>query len=306
MSTDTLSMPAPGAGPAFRRRRIAIKSPAGDGIMAAIEMGPEDRPVDLVFCHANGFNALTYRHLLGPVAEAGNRILAIDMRGHGRSELAADPGDGHSSWLGYRDDLIGLLETLEAPPRVVAGHSMGGTSGVLASGPRPDLVPALVLFDPVLMDPAMVERLGPEGLKDSPLAQGARRRRVEFESREAAFAGWRGRGAFRSWPDAVLADYITDGLIEQPGGGFQLACAPAWEAANFAAHFHNPWGALAEGRCPIRMLRAAEGSTANIADRLDAQIAAGRIRVETIPETSHFLPMERPDLFSAALLEALV
>ncbi|MBX3479490.1 MAG: alpha/beta hydrolase [Caulobacter sp.] len=274
--------------------------------MAAIEMGPEDRLIDLVFCHANGFNALTYRHLLAPVAEAGHRILAIDMRGHGRSELAADPGDGHGSWLGYRDDLIGLLETLEAPPRVVAGHSMGGTSGVLASGPRPDLVPALVLFDPVLMDPAMVDSLGPEGLKNSPLAQGARRRRAEFDSREAAFAGWQGRGAFRAWSDAVLADYITDGLIEQPDGRLRLACAPAWESANFAAHFHNPWSALAEGTCPIHMLRAAEGSTANIADRLDDQIAAGRIRVETIPGTSHFLPMERPDLFSAALLEALL
>jgi pimeloyl-ACP methyl ester carboxylesterase len=305
MSTEPSPMPALADGPAFRRRRIAIASPAGDGIMAAIEMGPEDQPVDLVFAHANGFNALTYRHLLAPVAVAGHRVLMIDQRGHGRSELSAEAKDGHSSWLGYRDDLIGLLETLDAPPKVVSGHSMGGTAGVLASGMRPDLVPALVVFDPVLMDPQLVERLGAAGLKDSPLAQGARRRRAQFASRQAAFDGWRGRGAFRSWPDAVLADYVEDGLAEQPDGTFTLACAPGWEAANFAAHFNNPWGALADGVCPIRMFRASEGSTANIADRLDGQIASGRIRVETVPETSHFLPMERPDLVSAALLEAL-
>ncbi|NBU26863.1 MAG: hypothetical protein EBS42_01200, partial [Caulobacteraceae bacterium] len=71
--------------PDFRRREIPIRSPAGDGIMAAVEMGPQDRPFDLVFAHANGFNALTYRHLLAPVAAAGFRILAIDQRGHGRS-----------------------------------------------------------------------------------------------------------------------------------------------------------------------------------------------------------------------------
>ena len=39
-------------------------------------------------------------------------------------------------------------------------------------------------------------------------------------------------------------------------------------------------------------------------ERLDIAIAAGRIRVETIPCTTHFLPMERPDLVDAALREA--
>jgi pimeloyl-ACP methyl ester carboxylesterase len=307
MSTEPAPIPDsfPIPGPAFRRRRIAIDSPTGAGVMAGIELGPEHQPIDLVFAHANGFNALTYRTLLSPVAEAGYRILAIDQRGHGRSELVADAADGHSSWLGFRDDLIALLETLDAPPRVVSGHSMGGTSGVLASGPRPDLIKSLVLFDPVLMAPGMQEAMGPEGMKNSPLAQGARRRRNDFESPQAAYAGWLGRGAFRSWTDAALADYVADGLVETADGRFRLSCAPAWESANFAAHSHNPWDALAASVCPIRILKAEDNSTANIGDRLDGAIASGRVRVETIPGTSHFLPMERPDLVKGALLEAL-
>ncbi|MDB5468794.1 MAG: alpha/beta hydrolase [Caulobacter sp.] len=300
MSTD----PAP-VGPAFRRRRIPIASPTGDGVMAAIEMGPEDRPVDLVFCHANGFNALTYRHLLGPVAEAGHRVLAIDMRGHGRSELEADSGDGHSSWVGYRDDLVGLLETLDVPPRVVAGHSMGGTSGLLAAGLRPELVRRLVLLDPVIMPEGLAESFGVDGLKNSPLAIGARRRRNAFDSREAAYAAYLGRGAFKTWPPQMLADYLADGLVENGEGGFRLSCAPEWEAANFAAHHHNPWAAFHGSACPIRILRAETGSTCNVMDRLDELTATGRITVETIPGTSHFLPMEVPGLARAALLEAL-
>jgi len=64
-----------------RRRVVAV--PGGE--IAALEFGPEDRAIDIVFVHANGFNAQTYRTLLSPLA-AGMRILAIDQRGHGASE----------------------------------------------------------------------------------------------------------------------------------------------------------------------------------------------------------------------------
>ena len=35
---------------------------------------------------------------------------------------------------------------------VLAGHSMGGTSSLLAAGRAPERVKSLVLFDPVLLD----------------------------------------------------------------------------------------------------------------------------------------------------------
>lgn len=291
-------------GPPFRRRRIPIHSPAGDGVMAGVEMGPEDRPVDLVFCHANGFNALTYRTLLSPVAETGYRVLAIDMRGHGRSELEADPGDGHGSWANYGSDLIGLLETLEAPPALVAGHSMGGTSALVAAGLRPDLLGRLVLLDPVVMREDVARTLGAT-TGSSPLAIGALRRRNQFDSREAAYDAYFGRGAFKTWPAAMLADYLADGLVENGEGGFRLACAPAWEAANFSAREHRPWPGFFESTCPIRILKAEVGSTCQVDDRLDELRATGRITVETIPGTGHFLPMEVPEVVRAALLEAL-
>ncbi len=291
-------------GPDFRRREIPILSAAGDGVMAAVEMGPQDRPVDLVFSHANGFNALTYRHLLAPVAAAGFRILAIDQRGHGRSRLAADPGDGHGSWLGYQQDLIGLLETLDQPPGVVAGHSMGGTAGLMAAGARPELVRSLVLLDPVVLPEGMASEMGVAAMKNSPLAQGALKRRNLFDSREAAIASYTGRGAFRTWPAEMLADYVTDGLKPGPEGGLVLSCAPEWESANFAAHDHNAWDGFFNSDCPIRILKAETASTANIDARMDELLATGRIRIEMIPGTSHFLPMERLELSRQALLEA--
>ena len=55
--------------------------PGRGGEMAGLAFGPADRPLDLLFVHANGFNARTYRTILGPLAEQFH-ILAVDLRGH--------------------------------------------------------------------------------------------------------------------------------------------------------------------------------------------------------------------------------
>jgi pimeloyl-ACP methyl ester carboxylesterase len=81
----------------------------------------------------------------------------------------------------------------------------------------------------------------------------------------------------------------------------ELACAPEWEVSNYLAQAHDPWDAFARGRCPITILCAEQGSTCNVDSRIDQLTADGRITIETIPGTTHFLPMERPDLVRSTL-----
>ena len=59
--------------------------------MSVLDMGDSARAPDMIFVHANGFNALTYCTLLEPLARKA-RILAPDLRGHGRSTLTALAG----------------------------------------------------------------------------------------------------------------------------------------------------------------------------------------------------------------------
>ena len=59
-----------------RRRMIPIRSPWGDGEVSVLDFGDASRPVDVVFAHANGFNAQTYRALLAPLS-ASLRIIEI-------------------------------------------------------------------------------------------------------------------------------------------------------------------------------------------------------------------------------------
>ncbi|EJL26840.1 putative hydrolase or acyltransferase of alpha/beta superfamily [Caulobacter sp. AP07] len=287
-----------------KRRFIPIASRAGAGEMAVLEFGPAERPVDVVFVHANGFNGQTYRALLAPLS-AGLRVLAVDQRGHGGSRLTADP-DHRRNWLDLRDDLLALLAALDQGPVVLAGHSMGGTVSLLTAADAPDAVRGLVMLDPVIMPRMMafyahLPWTSGALWKRMPLVQSALRRRAVFDSREAAFTAYRGRGAFKTWPEAMLADYVGGGFKDRDDGQVELACAPAWEASNYSAQAHDPWRAMARLRCPARILKAEKGSTARVGEGVARRYP--KVRVETVAGASHFLPMERPDLAREAIFE---
>lgn len=286
-------------------RRRMIRLP--DGEMAALDFGDAARPVDVLFVHANGFNAATYRSILGPLS-LSLRIMAVDLRGHGASRLPADPV-GRRSWNDFRDDLVGVLDALGGPPLVLSGHSMGGTSALLAAAERPDRVKSLVLFDPVILKRlrslyARAPWTSGRAWRNTPMAQGAARRRAVFDSHADAFKAYRGRGAFKTWPETMLADYVSAGFRERPDGAVELTCAPAWESSNFASQAHDPWRALRRVRAPLTIYRAGTGSTCGIRDEAVLTRRNPGARLFTVEGASHFLPMERPDIVRDALLDA--
>ena len=285
-----------------RRLSVPVSNRWGSGQMSVMDFGDPKRPVDLVFVHANGFNAATYRTLLAPLS-ASLRIWAPDLRGHGRTTLPT-PVEGRFSWADHRDDLSALIDAVDGPPVIMSGQSMGGTSSLLAAAERRDQVSGLVLFDPVIWTRAWVTAFKFPVLRGLPsripLAKGALRRRRLFDSREQALAAYRGRGAFKGWPEMMLADYISDGLIETDQG-FNLACSPEWEASNYGSQSHDPWAALRRLDRPVRILKAAQDSTCHMATD-----PARRLTVETVPDSTHFFPMLKPDIVRDALFDAAV
>ena len=90
---------------------------ARGGTMAGLEFGPADRPLDVIFSHANGYNARTYRSILAPLGET-LRILAIDLRGHGATRLPT-PTEGRRDWTDISGDLLALIATLRGSTTVL-------------------------------------------------------------------------------------------------------------------------------------------------------------------------------------------
>jgi len=283
-----------------------------DGEMAALEFGDPNRPIDVVFSHANGFNAQTYRAALQPLDDL--RILAVDLRGHGASRLPADAHRYRRSWSILRDDLVEVMDTIareqpSGPPMVMAGHSMGAIVSLLAADRRSDLVKAAVLLEPVILPHwaslyAALPWVSGGTWRNIPLAVGARRRRRQFDSVELALSSYRGRGAFKTWPEATLQDYVAAGFRPSTDGGVELACDPDWEAANYAAQANDTWGALRRLQRPITLYRAEHNSSCHASSTALARRNA-LLRIVPVSGTSHFLPMERPQIVQAALREAV-
>lgn len=200
--------------------------------------------VRLVLLHANGFNAQSYRSILEPL---GIHTVAFDMRGHGQSRDLPQPMN-MPNWNIFRDDCVEFFDrhipTLTDGPVVLAGHSFGAVSGILAAPFLKGRISGYAGFDPVSV-PFLFRLTShlPGGRaymkKRVPIARNAGRRKSEFESPEAAFARWHGRGAFKGMQDDVLRDYIQGGLTQREDGVWELACDPKWEQAIFVAQWHN-------------------------------------------------------------------
>ncbi len=266
--------------------RRSIPLAGGEVSQLALD-GEADAP-RLHFAHANGFNAQTYRGLLAPLAgrvrDRGERCARPRLHDAARA-LPAAPGMAEG-WTVFRDDLRAVIERIAPDGAILAGHSMGATASLMVAAAWPKLVRALVLIEPVLMPKGMTA-----GASD--LAAKADKRRDTFPSADAAFEAYRGRGAFRSWPDETLRDYLKGGL-EAFEGGMRLACRPAWEAQAFRSTPPGVSALAAALECPVTLIHAADG-TASAAEIAIFKSLCPAARVLLQPGATHFLPMEFPE-----------
>ncbi|WP_164156688.1 alpha/beta fold hydrolase [Sandarakinorhabdus rubra] len=274
-------------------QRLTISTPAGP--VSAISCGQGMR---LHFAHATGMNAQLYAALLAPLADRF-AITASDARGHGFTGLPRDP-EALTSWDQFADDLNRLLDVIdEKGPWLLAGHSMGGAVSLLAAVACPERVAGLLLVDPAMLPFDVAAEVRAGVVTPNPMADQAARRRGRFHGRHEARAAYHGRGVFRTWSDADLDAYLDGGLMETDDG-VELACTPAFEAATFRAVTPNIEPALAALSCPFILLAGEQGSTVRDGELAAMAVHPKCIAAERVAGTTHFLPLERPDLVQAA------
>ena len=101
--------------------------------------------------------------------------------------------------------------------------------------------------------------------------------------------------AFAGWEERAMRAYV-DGGLRQADGGVVLKCSKESEAEFFmAATEHGAWDRLGEVETPA-LLVAGENSTTHqepfLTELVDPMPQGS---CEIVPDTSHFVWMERPD-----------
>ena len=146
---------------------VWLTQPGARGAPADLEPGPEGRRHTLaygqyqlsyevygsgdrvlVWLHALLFDANLGRALARKLAAQGNRVVLLDLLGHGQSQKPRDAG-AHRMDL-YAEQVLCLLDELGLDQVVLGGVSLGTNVSLLTAVRAPERVRGLVLEMPVL------------------------------------------------------------------------------------------------------------------------------------------------------------
>ena len=105
-------------------------------------------PRIVVLTHGLLMDGRMYTRLAPAIASAGNRVIAVDMLGHGEAEQPHDMTAYSMQQFGR--DVIALLDHLGVAQAVVGGTSLGANVALEAAVLAPERVRGLVLEMPVL------------------------------------------------------------------------------------------------------------------------------------------------------------
>jgi pimeloyl-ACP methyl ester carboxylesterase len=263
------------------------------------DLGGEGPP--LLFTHGNGLNAGMWATVV-PHLRSHFHCYGLDFRGHGASRPINTPLD--VARFHFIDEILQAVDTIAHDgPIAAVGHSLGGATLVHAEHQRPGTFSKLFVFEPVIV-PDTFQR--PDG--DHPLVIASRRRRMQFDSFEAAYDRFMSKPPYSGCDPAAVRAYVELGTYPDPEGGVRLSCSGETEANIYSSGTDTDFAGLAEITCPIAVARGLDISEGNDMPPLMAPLIAEALGNGTLVEMqglTHFGPMEDGEATAAAILQHL-
>jgi 3-oxoadipate enol-lactonase len=247
-------------------------------------LGPAEAPV-VCFAHSLAWDGGMWADQVGPVLDAGFRVLRADMRGHGGSEAVAPP----YTMDALADDLAALLDALAIERVHLVGLSIGGMLAQSLAIRYPAKLVSLVLCDTQPSAPASARSAW-----SAPLAM------VKQANSLAPVRS----GLLKAWlTDTFKASHparwqqIHDTIVATSVLGFE-GCVAAMSEFDYSA-------ALPAVQIPALVVYGADDPLTPAAEnqRLAALIPGARL--EAIAAAKHLPNVEQPEAFNRILLDWL-
>ncbi|RZJ03119.1 MAG: alpha/beta hydrolase [Brevundimonas sp.] len=145
----------------------------------------------VIAIHGLTRNSADFDHIAPLIAESGRRVLAVDVRGRGRSDPAKDPMTYQP--VHYAHDVLALLKQAGIERAVFLGTSMGGLITMALAAIRSKVIAAAILND-----------VGPEV---SPVGLG---RIMSYSGQPVDTPDWAAAAAWSRKINAVALPHYTD------------------------------------------------------------------------------------------------
>ncbi|MBF0665299.1 MAG: alpha/beta hydrolase [Brevundimonas sp.] len=151
--------------------------------------GPAKLPV--IAIHGLTRNSADFGAIAPLIAQSGRRVLAIDVRGRGRSDRALDPMTYQPA--NYAQDVLALMEQAGIARAVFLGTSMGGLITMALAAIRSKVIAAAIIND-----------VGPE------VAQEGLARIAAYSGQPVDTPGWAEAAAYVKQHNAIAFPHYTD------------------------------------------------------------------------------------------------
>ena len=270
---------------------------SNDGEQVALhDFGGDGPPI--LFGHGNGLNSGMWAAVI-PYLTDRYHCYGIDLRGHGRCrpvrpDYSVDRGR-------FGEDVLTCADRV-GPPVFYVGHSLGGAAAIFAAMARPAAFRAMWLFEPVVI-PADLDR--PIEGPPSVLVEGARNRRMEFDSVDDAVARFLSKPPF-SWCDPVaVRGYVETGTYPVEGG-VRLSCEAENEARVFGSSEPIDFAGLNKLRVPTVIAAGGDTGEEHAIPAAVAPLVAealGDGELQRHDALGHFGPMQAPRAMATSIAE---
>jgi pimeloyl-ACP methyl ester carboxylesterase len=276
-----LSPPPTPQAPAARRLELALSA----GRLAAQAWGSSG---ELVLCLPGLAATSGTFAAVAPALAEGHRVVALDLRGRGRSE-ATPPGS--YGWEAHARDVLEAASLLGADRFAAIGHSMGAYVAMQAAALAPGRLAAVVLIDSAGR---------PDPLAALRLLLSVRGLAAKRESAEEHARAFRAAGAVQPWSEvweqALLDDLVTssDGVRRRTSGAAvkedvarALTRRPRalWDALDMPVLLVRATRPITRMAGFVVPARERDAISARVPDVRVVEVAANHLGVLTHPET---------------------